>query len=89
VPEARRAAVIAGFGDRLGAVNNWPGFQGLPVWADPSGPTALVMVSWRDTQEAFAAYLGSADHRKSHERLRTGDNRPGARGFRRYQVVAQ
>jgi|GEM_PF-1426902 len=89
VPEAGRAAVIAGFGDRLGAVDSWPGFQGLQVWADPGDPTALVMVSWWDTQEAFAAYMGSADHRRSHERIPTGDNHPRARGFRRYQVIAQ
>ena len=89
VPEAGRAAVIAGFGDRLGAVERWPGFQGLQVWADPGDPTALVMVSWWDTQEAFAAYMGSGDHRRSHERIPTGDNRPRARGFRRYQVIAQ
>ena len=63
VPEADRAVVIAGFGDRLGAVNSWPWFQGLPVWADPSDLTALVMVSWWDTQEAFAAYMGTSDHR--------------------------
>ena len=89
VPEAGRAAVIAGFGDRLGAVERWPGFQGLQVWADPGDPTALVMVSWWDTQEAFAAYMGSVDHRRSHERIPAGDNCPGARGLRRYQVIAQ
>jgi hypothetical protein len=27
VPEADRAAVIAGFGDRLGAVDSWRGFR--------------------------------------------------------------
>ena len=89
VPEAGRAAVIAGFGDRLGAVERWPGFQGLQVWADPGDPTALVMVSWWDTQEAFAAYMGSVDHRRSHERIPAGDNRPGARGFGRCQVIAR
>ena len=80
VPEAGQAAVIAGFGDRLGAVERWPGFQGLQVWADPGDPTALVMVSWWDTQEAFAAYMGSADHRRSHEGSRLGTTAPGRGG---------
>ena len=80
VPEAGRAAVIAAFGDRLGAVERWPGFQGLQVWADPGDPTALVMVSWWDTQEAFAAYMGSADHRRSHEGIRLGTHAPGRVG---------
>jgi heme-degrading monooxygenase HmoA len=89
VPEAGRAAVVAAFGHRLGAVDTWPGFQCLQVWADPSDPTALVMVSWWDTEEAFAAYMGSADHRRSHTRIPTGDNRPRPRRFRRYQVIAR
>jgi heme oxygenase (mycobilin-producing) len=89
VPEAGRAAVVAAFGHRLGAVDSWPGFQGLQVWADRSDPTALVMVSWWDSQEAFAAYMGSADHRRSHERIPTGANRPRPKGFRRYQVIAE
>jgi len=38
VPEDGRAAVVAAFGDRLGAVDSWPGFQGLQVWADPGDP---------------------------------------------------
>jgi len=28
-------------------------------------------------------------HRRSHEGILAGDNRPGARGFRRCQVIAQ
>jgi heme oxygenase (mycobilin-producing) len=89
VPEAGRTAVVAAFGHRLGAVDTWPGFQCLQVWADPGDPTALVMVSWWDTEEAFAAYMGSADHRQSHSRIPTGDNRPRPQAFRRYQVIAR
>jgi len=89
VPEAGREAVLAAFGHRLGAVDAWPGFHCLEVWADPSDPTALVMVSWWDTEEAFASYMGSADHRRSHARIPTGGNRPRPRSFRRYQVLAR
>jgi len=89
VPESGRAAVVAAFGHRLGAVDSWPGFQSLQVWADPRDPTALVMVSWWDTEEAFAAYMGSADHRRSHARIPTGESRPRPLHFRRYQVIAR
>ena len=89
VPEAGRAAVVAAFGHRLGAVENWPGFQGLQVWADPTDPTALVMVSWWETEEAFIAYMGSGDHRRSHKRIPAGVNRSRPRGFRRYRVISQ
>jgi heme-degrading monooxygenase HmoA len=89
VPEAGRTAVVAAFRHRLGVVENWPGFQGLQVWGDPTDPTAFLMVSWWDTEEAFTAYMGSADHRRSHERIPTGVNRPRPRGFRRYHVIAR
>lgn len=89
VPEAGRAAVVEAFGHRLGAVERWPGFQQLQVWADQTDPTALVMVSWWDTEDAFTAYMGSPDHRQSHQRIPTGDNRPRPVGFRRYQVIAR
>ncbi len=89
VPEAGRAALIAAFGQRLGAVDSWPGFQGLQVWTDQSDPTALVMVSWWDSQESFTAYMGSADHRCSHARIPGGPDRARPRTFRRYQVIAR
>jgi heme-degrading monooxygenase HmoA len=89
VPEAGREAVVAAFGRRLGAVDSWPGFQGLQVWADPTDPTLLLMVSWWDTEDAFAAYMGSSDHRRSHKRIPSGVNRPRPGRFRRYQVIAR
>jgi len=39
-------------------------------------------------REAFAAYMGTSDHRRSHERIPTGQDRPSARGLRRYEVIA-
>ena len=89
VPEAGRAAVVAAFGRRLGAVDAWPGFRGLQVWADPADATALVMVSWWETEEAFTAYMRSEDHRRSHRRIPGGPDRPRPRRFRRYQVIAR
>ncbi len=89
VPEAGRAALEAAFADRLGAVDRWPGFQGLQVWADATDPCALVMVSWWESQACFASYMKSEAHRTSHQRIPAGENRPRPRRFRRYEVLSQ
>ena len=89
VPEAGREALDAAFADRLGAVDGWPGFRGLQVWADLSDASSLMMISWWDSKDCFAAYMRSEDHRRSHQRIPGGDNRPRPRRFRRFQVVAQ
>ena len=89
VPVAGRAALVAAFGHRLGAVDAWPGFRSLQVWADPADATALVMVSWWDTEEAFSAYMRSDDHRQSHARIPGGPDRARPRRFRRYTVIAR
>jgi heme-degrading monooxygenase HmoA len=89
VPEAGREALQAAFNDRLRAVDHWPGFRGLQVWADTADACAMTMVSWWDSQECFAAYMRSADHRQSHQRIPQGENRPSARRFRRFEVIAQ
>lgn len=89
VPEAGRERLEAAFADRLGAVDSWPGFGGLQVWADAADPCSLIMVSWWDCEQSFATYMRSADHRGSHRRIPTGEHRPRARGFRRYQVIAR
>lgn len=89
IPEAGRAAMDTAFADRLGAVDRWPGFQGLQVWADPRDPTILLMVSWWDDEGCFTAYMRSEDHRRSHARIPGGEHRPRARGFHRYEVIAR
>ncbi len=89
VPEAGRAAVLAAFTSRLGAVDAWPGFQRLQVWADQADPCMLIMVSWWDDRESFAGYMRSQDHARSHRRIPGGDLRPRPRRFSRYEVIAQ
>ena len=89
VPEAGRAELVAAFTQRLGAVDGWPGFQQLQVWADPADPTALVMVSCWDTEAAFTSYMRSDDHRRSHARIPAGPHRARPRAFRRYEVIAR
>jgi heme-degrading monooxygenase HmoA len=89
VPEAGREALQAAFNDRLGAVDHWPGFRGLQVWADTADSCALTMVSWWDSQECFAAYMRSENHHRSHQRIPKGEHRPRPRRFRRYKVIAR
>jgi heme oxygenase (mycobilin-producing) len=88
VPEPGRAALDSAFANRLRAVDRWPGFRGLQVWADPRDPCTMLMVSWWDSEDRFAAYMRSADHRHSHERIPTGEHRPRPRHFSRYEVIA-
>jgi heme-degrading monooxygenase HmoA len=89
VPQAGREALQAAFSDRLRAVDRWPGFRGLQVWADTADVCALTMVSWWDSQDCFAAYMRSEDHRQSHQRIPQGEHRPRARRFRRFEVIAR
>ena len=89
VAPAGRDALVAAFGQRLGAVESWPGFHGLQVWDDQLDPTALVMVSWWDTEQDFTTYMRSEDHRRSHARIPGGPGRARPRQFRRYRVIAR
>jgi diguanylate cyclase (GGDEF)-like protein len=87
VPEGGREELTASFEDRLGLVDGWPGFRRLEVWADRGDPTAFVLVSWWDSEDAFRAYMGSEDHRRSHARVPQGELRPRPDTFRRYEVI--
>lgn len=89
VPDGGRERLEAAFGDRLGAVDRWPGFRSLEIWSDLGDANAYVMVSWWDSAEAFQGYMRSDDHQRSHDRIPDGDDRPRPRGFRRYRVVAR
>jgi diguanylate cyclase (GGDEF)-like protein len=89
VPAEGAEPLVRAFADRLGAVDGWPGFRRLEVWREPADATRFVMVSWWDREEAFRAYMGSDDHRRSHARIVTGDLRPRPDDFRSYRVVAR
>lgn len=61
--------LVAAFRARLGAVDTAAGFLGLEVWRSEREPGRLMMVShWRDRAD-FTAYMKSADHRTSHDRI--------------------
>jgi heme-degrading monooxygenase HmoA len=69
VPEERSDELVAAFNARLHAVDGHDGFLDLEVWRSDRDPGELIMVSrWRD-RDAFKAYMKSADHRRSHDRI--------------------
>ena len=89
VPEGGQEQIETAFRARLGAVDGWEGFRSLEVWADLVEPTSYTMVSWWESPEAFKAYMRSDDHRRSHDRISTGEDRPRAMQFRRFRIVAR
>ncbi len=61
--------LIRAFQNRLGAVDGFDGFEDLEVWRSDREPGEVLMVSrWRD-RAAFTAYMRSAAHRQSHDRI--------------------
>lgn len=61
--------LVRAFQHRLGRVDDFDGFAGLEVWCSDRDPGEVLMVSrWRDRQ-AFTAYMRSAAHRASHDRV--------------------
>jgi len=77
------------FRSRLGAVEDWDGFQALEVWADTGAPGSYAMVSWWDSRELFLSWFRSQDHKASHARFPDGQARPSPVRFRRFSVVAR
>lgn len=60
---------MAAFQKRAGLVESHGGFIDLQVWRSDRDPAEVLMVSrWRD-RAAFTAYMRSADHRVSHDRI--------------------
>ncbi|HYI36186.1 MAG TPA: antibiotic biosynthesis monooxygenase [Thermoleophilaceae bacterium] len=73
VPRERADELVSAFRRRAHLVDDADGFVDLEVWRsdrDSDEQTAeLVMVSrWRE-RECFKAYMRSAEHRESHERI--------------------
>lgn len=69
VTEERVGELVAAFRNRLGAVDAHDGFVDLQVWHSDRDPGEVLMVSrWRD-RDCFKAYMRSADHRRSHDRV--------------------
>ena len=69
VDEQRSDELIAAFRRRAHLVDDADGFVDLQVWRSDRDPGEVLMVSrWRD-RDAFKAYMKSAEHRVSHDRI--------------------
>jgi heme-degrading monooxygenase HmoA len=69
VDESRSDALVAAFRGRAHLVDDAPGFVDLQVWRSDRDPAEVLMVSrWRD-RDSFTAYMRSAEHRASHDRI--------------------
>ena len=72
VDEGRAADLVAAFRRRSRLVEGADGFVDLQVWQSDRDRGELLMVSrWRD-RAAFKAYMRSAEHRVSHDRIDAG-----------------
>ena len=69
VQEDRSDELVAAFRRRAHLVDDANGFVDLQVWRSDRDPEEVLMVSrWRD-RAAFTAYMRSAEHRISHDRV--------------------
>jgi heme-degrading monooxygenase HmoA len=69
VDAAQSDALVAAFRRRAHLVDDAAGFIDLQVWRSDRDPEEVLMVSrWRD-RAAFTAYMRSAEHRVSHDRI--------------------
>jgi heme-degrading monooxygenase HmoA len=69
VQPERSDELVDAFRGRLGLVDGFDGFVDLQVWRSDRDPGEVLMVSrWRD-RAAFSAYMRSAEHKRSHERI--------------------
>lgn len=77
------------FSNRLGEVEDVPGFRRLEVWRDTGTIGSYVMVTWWDTEQDWRDYMGSTAHRRSHARVPREPHPARATALHRYEVVAR
>lgn len=87
-PEAA-GTLVESFQDRVGLVDAWEDFDRLEVWQDRADRGRFVMTSWWSSRDAFVTYMRSDDHRRSHDRIPTGEARPRPVGLSRFDLVAR
>ncbi len=69
IPPADAPALVSAFRRRARLVDDAEGFVDLQVWQSDRDPGEVLMVSrWRD-RDCFKAYMRSAEHRTSHDRI--------------------
>jgi heme-degrading monooxygenase HmoA len=87
VAEEGIESLEAAFRARLGEVDSFPGHLGLQVWRDDRHRGRYVMVTWWETADAFAQYMRSDSHRRSHARIPSEPARPRAVRVDRFSMV--
>lgn len=88
IEEEGAATLEAAFRDRMGSVDDWPGFRRLEVWRDRKMAGTYMLVSWWDTAEQFLAYMRSEDHHVSHARVPTDPHKPRPKSFRSLDLIS-
>ena len=69
IPAHASEQLIAAFRDRVHLVDDADGFVDLQVWRSERDAGEILMVSrWRD-RDSFKAYMKSAEHQTSHDRI--------------------
>ena len=68
IAEDEAPGLIRAFRQRVHLVDSAAGFQRLEVWQGGE-PGEILMVSWWRDRECFKAYMRSAEHRVSHDRI--------------------
>jgi heme oxygenase (mycobilin-producing) len=69
VAPERSDDLVAAFRARAGLVDAFEGFLDLQVWRSDRDPSEVLMVSRWESRAHFKAYMRSAAHRTSHERI--------------------
>lgn len=89
VPLSGSVALERAFTERLREVETWPGFDHLEAWQDERDATRFALVSWWADVESFRTYMRSDSHRRSHDRIPGGADRPRPVSFTRFRVIAR
>jgi len=89
----RAPELIDAFRHRAGLVEGNDGFIDLQVWQSEQDSGEIIMVSRWQNRASFKAYMKSADHRTSHERidpsLQSAIELQALRHMRTFEVVAE
>jgi len=66
VPEGAGPELEQRFAARAGAVETAPGFEAFQLLRPTEGETRYFVMTWWESEEAFQAWLGSADFARGH-----------------------
>lgn len=76
VPEGAGPELESRFAARAGAVENQPGFEGFQLLRPVSGGDRYFVMTWWESEDAFASWMSSQDFAKGHAHAGGGEGRP-------------